>query len=240
MSNALKDQIKTLKDTNSRLQAQPSHGRVQRTSNRDEGNEEDADEEESSRDEVVILHDSLCKRVNNSLLSRENVRVKKVWAPDLVAMEDALDRVDAKVVVIEALTRDLATMETGEMKQKIAGIVNKASTKADKVVLSTIVRREDIEDIDLKADLVNAQMKLEYKQNNSVVICDNYKLHDSKFRIGDKLHLSDDGVPIFASNLKYAIADALGIRVQRKRNRRPSYQNWRRDERNEYENLYDR
>ena len=81
MSNALKDQIKTLKGTNSRLQAQPSHGRLQRTSNRDEGNEEDADKEESSRDEVLILHHSLCKSVNNSLLSRENVRVKKVWAP---------------------------------------------------------------------------------------------------------------------------------------------------------------
>ena len=119
--------------------------------------------------------------------------------------------------VLQAFTRDLNKMDMDEMNQKIAGLVSKAVTKADKVVLSTIIRREDVEDIDLKADVVNAFMQLKYKRNENVVVCDNYKLYDSQFRKGDKLHLNDDGTPIFASNLKYAIAEACGVRVIQKR-----------------------
>ena len=66
-------------------------------------------------------------------------------------------------------------MEIEEMNQKIAGLVSKAATKADKVVLSTIIRREDIEDIDLKADLLNAFIRLKYKRDENVIVCANYK-----------------------------------------------------------------
>ena len=58
------------------------------------------------------------------------------------------------------------------------------------VVVSTIIRREDVEDIDLKADLVNAHVILNYKRNESVVVCGNFKLYDSRFRNNDKLHLN--------------------------------------------------
>ena len=228
VNNALKDQIKTLVEINLNLQtsisrpparrnANPQPSR-QSTSDQEEPGEEEDDE--GTRDEVVILHDSLCGKINDSLLSRENVRVKKVWAPDIERMEEALDNVDAKVVVLEAWTRDLNNMEIDEMNQKIAGLVSKAVTKAEKVVLSTIIRREDEEDIDLKADFVNAYMKLTYKRNEDVVVCDNYKLYDGRFRKDDKIHLNDDGVPIFASNLKYAIAEAVGVQVQQRRNNR--------------------
>ena len=61
------------------------------------------------------------------------------------------------------------------MNQKIAGLVNKAATKADKVVLSTVIRREDVENIDLKANLVNAYMMYAFKKNEKVVTCDNHK-----------------------------------------------------------------
>ncbi len=238
---ALKEQIKELVELNKTLQLsinRPSDVRNilrERRSDRDQNDSED-EEEESARDEVVILHDSMCAKVNDTLLSRENVRVKKVWAPDFERMEDSLDDVNAKVVVLEALTRDLAKMEVEEMNQKIVGLVSKAVTKADKVVLSTIIRREDIDDIDLKADLVNAHIKLKYKRNEDVIICDNYALYDTIFRKEDKLHLNDDGVKIFASNMKYAIAEAVGVQVkqkQRKGNYNQRYENGdRREQRN--------
>ena len=183
----------------------------------DDDDDVDDDEEEDARDEVVILHDSLCKHVNDTILSRENVNVKKIWAPNIEKMEEALDNVNSKVVVLEAFTRDLNKMDTDEMSQKIAGLVSKAATKADKVVLSTIIRREDIDDIDLRSNVVNAYMQLKYKRDGNVVVCDNYKLYDSRFRKRDKLHLNDDGTTVFASNLKYAIAEACGVEVVQKR-----------------------
>ncbi len=170
--------------------------------------EEDEYDEEETTDDVVILHDSMCRFINDTLLSRENVKVAKVWAPDIEAMEEALDHVNAKVVVLQAFTRDLGKMEVDEMCQKIVGLVSKALTKAEKVVVSTIIRREDIVDIDLKADLVNAHVILKYKRIEKVGICHNYKLYDGRFMNQDKLHLNDNGIRLFASNLKYAIAFA--------------------------------
>ena len=132
-----------------------------------------------------------------------------------------LNDVDAKVVVLQALTRDLNTMSVEEMNTKIAELVNKALEKAEKVVLSTIIRREDVKDIDLKGNIVNAYMISKYIRNERVIICDNYKLYDSDLREDDKIHLREDnGVPIFATNLKYAIAEASGVEVVQKQQRR--------------------
>ncbi len=229
VNGILKKEVKELVALNKSLQDSISRPPARRNLDTDlrETFEQDVsedEEEDEARDEVVILHDSMCKNVNNTLLSREGISVNKVWAPDMEKMEEALDEVDSKVVVLEAFTRDLGKMDIEEMNQKIAGLVSKAATKADKVVLSTIIRREDIEDIDLKADLVNAFIKLKYKKDENVIVCDNYKLYDSWFRKADKLHLNDDGVPIFASNLKYAIAAASGIQVKKKNRRGNSVQ----------------
>ncbi len=185
----------------------------------DEVDDGDNDEEEEAtgRDEVVILHDSMCKRINPTLLSREKVKVKKVWAPDMNKMEEALERVDSNVVVLEAWTRDLERMDVNDINQRIIDIVSKALTKAEKVVITTIINRTDVKDIGLKVNAVNSFIKLKYMRHESVVVCDNYKLDDNKFRVRDNLHLNDDGVPIFASNLKYAIAKAAGVRVIQKR-----------------------
>ena len=224
VNNTLKEQIKELVELNKTLQTSISDIPTRRSLQSRERVLNNEDEEEEREDEdgsdgVVIFHDSMCRNVNDSLLSREQIKVKKVWAPDIVSMEEALDTTNAKVIVLAAFTRDLGNgMEVDEMNQKIVGLVSKALTKAEKVVLSTIIRREDIDDIDLKADLVNAHMILKYKRNENVVVCNNYQLYDGQFRKNDKLHLNDDGVRIFASSLKYAIAEALDVRVIQKKN----------------------
>ena len=178
----------------------------------------------------------MCKRINDSILSREEIAVRKIWAPDVEAMEEALDRVNTKVVVLQAFTRDLTKLTTDEMMLKITGLVEKALRKADKVVISTIIRREDVEDIDLKANTVNLEILKKYRREENVVICDNHKLYESYYRIRDKLHLSKDGIPVFASNLKYAIAKAYGVEVKQRR-----WDNSRRQPQYEYDNQsYDR
>ena len=147
--------------------------------------------------------------------------MKKVWAPNMTEMDRALNDVDAKVVVLQAFTRDLNTMSVEEMNTKIAELVNKALEKAEKVVLSTIIRREDVKHIDLKGNIVNAHMISTYIRNERLIICDNFKLYDSDLREDDKIHLREDnGVPIFATNLKYAIAEASGVEVVQKQQRR--------------------
>ena len=153
-------------------------------------------------------------------------------------MKEALENIHSKVVVLQSFTRELASMEVVDMNQRIDDLVNLALTKTEKVVISTIINRTDITDIDLKVAEVNLHIERKYRNHESVVICDNHKLHDKEFRGRDELHLNNDGVPIFASNLKFSIAEALGVRVIKKQRYNEERYDRRFDDR--YENNYRR
>ena len=106
---------------------------------------------------VVILHDSLCKEINNTILSREDVTTKKVWAPDLEAMLSAIETLEkTEVIVIQALTRDLLSKSVDEIGVRLGEVVDKALQKSTKVVISLLLRRTDSKKAGLKAGLVNA------------------------------------------------------------------------------------
>ena len=65
-------------------------------------------------------------------------------------------------------------------------------------------------------DLINAYIHFTYGDDEDVIICDNSKLNDPAFRFTDKVHLSDAGTSVLASNLKYSIAEALNVKVIKK------------------------
>ena len=46
---------------------------------------------ENNTGRVLIFHDSLCRKINNTILSREMVDTKKVWAPDFRQMGEQLN-----------------------------------------------------------------------------------------------------------------------------------------------------
>ena len=158
--------IKSLTDSLSRLSQQRSlveeEGGTIAANTAFTKNVTDSDEDEE-REEVIILHDSLCGKINNTILSRENVSVRKIWAPDTEKMEEELEHVNSKVVVLEAWTRDLDSHDVDEMTARITNLVDKALTKAEKVVISNIIHREDIDDIDLKTNSINAFIDLKYR-----------------------------------------------------------------------------
>ena len=175
---------------------------------------------EEKNERVVLLHDSLCKGINDTILRREGIATKKVWAPDLCRMSEAVNSINkTDVIVIGALTRDLDKKNVDEMNKEIESVIGQALTKAEKVVVSTIVHREDLPNIGAKAELVNAKIKYDFRDNERVIICDNYNMYDRKFRGPDKLHLTDHGTAVLATNLKHKICEALGIQVMKKENR---------------------
>ena len=226
-TSLLKEQLKeatelnnSIKNSRDRLSEHSADGDASRRREQhnihdddDEYDNESGSGEAHTSEEVVILHDSLCRKVNNTLLSRENVKVKKVWAPDFDAMEETLENTDSKVVVLESFTRDLDRMRVDDVTQRIDDLVSKALTKAEKVVVSTIINRKDIADIDIKAGKVNLYIEEKYRTHESVIVCDNCKLYGDEFRVRDKLHLSDRGVSVYASYLKNPAAEALEVRI---------------------------
>ena len=136
----------------------------------------------------------------------------------------------AETIVLQSFTREVSKKSVDEMKDGIRHVIEMALEKTKNVVVSTIIGREDEKDLQEKIDLINASIKYEFKNNERVFICDNANLNDPKFRSVDKLHLNEHGVAVFATNLKYKIAESLGIRVKKKsKNHTPNNyrNNWR-------------
>ena len=74
------------------------------------------------------------------------------------------------------------------MHNAIEEVVDKALTKSKRIVLSTIVNREDDNELKMKIEVVNSNMKYTFRNNNQVFICDNTNLSDEKFRWKDGVH----------------------------------------------------
>ena len=56
---------------------------------------------------MTLLDDSLCKEINDTILSREKIGTEKIWAPNLSQILSKLDTInEVEVIVIQALTRD--------------------------------------------------------------------------------------------------------------------------------------
>jgi hypothetical protein len=222
------DLNKSLKESLDRFSVQRTVGTSRQRTNEETANTDNDEGEDDGQADVVILHDSLCKGINNTIMGREKVSVRKVWAPDLAHMDTALDDINAKVIVLQAGTRDINKIEVEEMNEKIVDLVDKALTKADKVVISTIVNRDDIVDINLKVNSVNCFMLLTYTRNENVIVCDNSTWYHRDFHTADKLHLTEEGTSALASNLKYAMAEAADVRVVKKRPNTSNYSSQRR------------
>ena len=84
------------------------------------------------------------------------------------------------------------------------------------MIVSLIVNREDDETIRAKAEVVNAKIKLHYLNNHRVLVCHHDNLRDRKFRRDDHLHLTEHGTSRLENNLKFKIAESLGIVVVKK------------------------
>ena len=120
---------------------------------------------------------------------------------------------------MQAVTREIPSKSAENINNDIDEIVEKALTKAKKVVLSTVVAREEKRDIQYKIYGINANIMYKYRENERVLICNNSNLNDENFRRTDKLHLNDHGVAVLATNLKYIIAKSLDVRVIKKERR---------------------
>ena len=75
---------------------------------------------------------------------KENVVRTKIWSPTLRETQVKVDKIDrTKRIVLQGLTRQVPDMSTEELTSLTFSTVEKCLTKADKVILSLIVDRED-------------------------------------------------------------------------------------------------
>ena len=169
---------------------------------------------EKEEHDVVIFHDSLCKNIKDTIMINENVKTTKTWAPTLNEIQDKVENMDnVDTIVIESLTRHLRDMNTNEIVELASKTVETCLQKGNKVVISSIIQRDDDKEVGDKAENVNVNLMYKYLNNPRVMVCNNDNLRERKFCIADGVHLTDYGTSRFANNLKFKIAESLGITI---------------------------
>ena len=207
----------------------------QRTAKQTNGSEKHDDNEQQDppqpQPKVLLYHDSLCKPINQTIMVREKVDVEKVWSPTLLETNTAIDKITdtPDCIVIQALTREVCKKDPAEYVNDVVETVEKALTKAKKVVISLIVDREDKPLARNRVKAVNGLLQVRYMDISNIVICEHENLRDPRNRKHDKLHLNEMGTAKLATNLKYKIAEALGIEVVKKRENNGTRRNNRRN-----------
>ena len=83
-----------------------------------------------------------------------------------------------------------------------------------------------------------------FMEDDNVIVCDNSNLQDAKFRVRDGLHLTAHGTAVLANNIKFKVAKALNIQVEKKhKNNSDGYRNggmrnWYADRNTGYRNYF--
>lgn len=79
-----------------------------------------------------------------------------------------------------------------------------------KIIISLAILRKDKEEWNIKGELTNALIKKKFRENNTIIICDNSNLAVNgkpKTNVikADGIHLSKEGVAILVSNIKQSL-----------------------------------
>ena len=92
---------------------------------------------------------------------------------------------------------------------------------SSKIIVSAPTPRADSESFNTKGQLISALLKQEYIESEKVYICDHSNLANKGrailrfLSVEDKYHLSDQGVNVFAANIRDAVDEVLNLPKRR-------------------------
>ena len=105
---------------------------------------ESSRQDNSERPNVVIFHDSLMNTIKDTMMIKEKVDITKIWSPTLEETQAKIDEIDpTDRIVIQGITRQVADFSPDDLASLVFDTVEKCLTKAEKVLVSLIVDRED-------------------------------------------------------------------------------------------------
>ena len=223
----LRDKILTVSNIKERIEGEnaklnqlilfPQHllGQLQPIDKR-EHNPEVLQRESPDVEDVFIVHDSLFKYVNEGLMKKEKVTVKKTFTPHL---DNALRVVTSlstkpKVVFLHTATNDLPHISEEEILSKITEIHTICRQRGMKFIWSGITPRSDDPSINAKGQLVNARIRYTLAREEETFFSWNGNFVDERGGVNksfyeDDIHLNKQGSRTLALNTRHSICKAL-------------------------------
>ena len=186
--------------------------------NRNDGHEPETDAVVAKPD-VLFFHDSLGKKINNTIMKNEKLVTEKSLTYKLDDIQQDLNgraSIPHRAIVIHCGTNNLnvegQTPDTivKKMDQLVQSIHRKAPDAH--VIISSIVTRKDSEKKQRQLDYINAAIGLKYADNRHVSTVSNNNVDEGCLGT-DLIHLGKKGTSRLAVNIKKAVAKALGIPV---------------------------
>lgn len=122
------------------------------------------------------------------------------------------------VIILHELTNDIGTNETEAVKcsNEFFDIVKLASTKAEKVIVSLGLPRNDDATKHQLTQMINWRLKTRLQDNRNIIVCEHdnmlyYSKPNRNYLARDGYHLSTMGKVIFSQNLVQCIHRATGL-----------------------------
>ena len=174
--------------------------------------------------DVIIFHDSICKGINPTLLSREEVNTKMEFAYTLPQLEEKISKISGvpKVITIHIGTNDITNNSASEVCDQTIAMISRIHELLPntKIVWSNLVARDDEQQG--KVDYVNGAINLRYTGSKFVYVARNSNISITDRKVDRKtkkrIHLKTSGTAKLASTLKRVIAKALGVELKPRSN----------------------
>ena len=177
-----------------------------------------SNEETIQIEDVVICHDSLIKGITEGILKNEGLTVKKLWAPCIKDAYSLLESMPGKpkAILLHTSTNDLQHLHEDEIVKCVLDTCRLANQRGSKVIWSCIVPRLDNDELNAKAQLVNAMIGMWLTKEDGVTLSrnGNFYNHDvinTSLYTEDGIHVNEKGGGLLAQNTKHSICRALNI-----------------------------
>jgi lysophospholipase L1-like esterase len=168
-------------------------------------------------DDVLFFHDSLGHKINDTMLRKFSLKVRKVeaytWDQAIPLVKKELQRTKPRVIIFNIGTNDIKkNAEGNSILKKVGDIVEYIgyTSPETQVVISEIVRRHDFMQ---RVKYVNEGWNKEYQFNKYVHISKHFRINEED--LTDGVHLTKIGTSKLARNLRDTTVYALGLRAPR-------------------------
>ena len=173
-----------------------------------------------SRPHVTIIGTSNTNGIDPHKLS-SRYTANKITAYTISETETEVNNLTSTpdVIVLHSITNDIKSDTPSNCVDKMTNLVRVTSEKFpdSKIIISLPTPRSDDSTHNNNSQIISAMLKEEYKDHSMISLCDNSNLAYKGEPIAkyfverDGVHLTADGVSVFASNIRFAVDKALDI-----------------------------
>ena len=161
--------------------------------------------------DVLLFHDSLGKKINNTIFKHQNLTTAKILTYHLGEIRSNIPKRNAppRACIIHTLTNDVTkNKDVNSLTKELDSLVDELKTTfpTTKIIVSNIVSRDTHKQ---QVEYINAYMNINHN-NNNVSTC-SHKTIRYEDRWNDGIHLEQSGTNKLASDLKKSTMKALGL-----------------------------